>query len=220
MDPYVYPGTEVLKNRRDIRDGDRLDSFEAMMTTRRLAELQDKPMKGAFNAQYLSQIHRYIFQDVYDWAGKIRTVDMSRSGQFPFAFTRQIDSALDKTFADLKSERSLAGLDRETFAGRAAHYLGELNAIHPFREGNGRTQREFIRRLAGSKGFAIDWSLVRRERMYEASQLSFERADNSGLESILRSALRPDSRAVEVLRIRDAIQVREREREKDRDRER
>lgn len=81
------------------------------------------------------------------------------------------------------------GLDRDTFAVRAGHYLGELNAIHPFRDGNGRTQRELVRELAWAGGHVLRWGRVPPERMNEASRISFERGDNSGLAELVRVAL-------------------------------
>lgn len=97
-------------------------------------------------------------------------------------------SSLDKTFDDLKEERYLSGADRGHFANRGAYYLGEINAVHPFRDGNGRTQREFIRQLAQRNGYVLDWSRVSREQMIDASRQSFK-TDNSGLETLLRNAL-------------------------------
>ena len=189
MDPYVYPGTNVLRNLRDIRDPARLSKFEMDMTTARVGELLRNPLGGKFEARHLQAIHGHIFQDVYAWAGQFRTVNMSRSGQFPFALSHQVPQSLDRLTGELHKERHLAGLERPKFANRAAQYLGELNAIHPFRDGNGRTQREFIRELAGWNRFALDWSSVPREQMTEASKLSFQLGDNSGLEDILRRAL-------------------------------
>ena len=189
MDPYVYLGTSVLKNLRDIRDPERLSKFEMDMTTRRLSELAHHPIQGKFDGQHLQAIHSHIFQDVCTWAGGFRTVNISRSGQFPFAFSDQIPQSLSKLAGELKKERHLANLARPRFASRAAHYMGELNAIHPFRDGNGRTQRESIRELAGRSGFALDWSRVSREQLTEASKISFQHGDNSGLERVLQTAL-------------------------------
>jgi cell filamentation protein len=162
MDPYVYLGTNVLKNLRDIRDPERLSKFEMDMTTRRLSELARNLMAGQFNAQHLQAIHGYIFQDVYGWAGEFRIVNISRSGQFPFAFPEHIVASLNKLSDDLAAERHLSRLTISKFCNRAAHYMGEVNAVHPFRDGNGRTQREFIRQLAGRNGYALDWSKVAR----------------------------------------------------------
>lgn len=185
MDPYVYPGTSILKNFRDIRDPERLSKFEMDMTTRRLSELARNPTQGKFDGRHLQAIHEYIFQDVYAWAGEFRTVNMSRSGQFPFAFSHHIPQSLATLTSELEKERHLANLPRPKFASRAAHYMGELNAIHPFRDGNGRSQREFIRELAGRNGYALDWGCVSREQMSAAAKLSFQQGDNSGLETVL-----------------------------------
>ena len=106
----------------------------------------------------------------------------------PFAFPQHIVSSLDKTCEELKREAHLAGSDLERFASRAAYYLGELNAIHPFREGNGRTQREFIRELGLQSGLTTDWRQVSQEEMIEASRRSL-RVDNAGLEELLKKAL-------------------------------
>ena len=187
MDPYVYPGTCVLKNLRDIRDAGVLSEFEAEATARRLRQLEHQPKQGRFDARHLQAIHNHVFQDVYEWAGDYRTVNLSRSGD-PFAFHQHIVSSVDKLCANLKNEWHLVGTDTEHFANRGAYYLGEINAIHPFREGNGRTQREFIRQLGVDAGLVIDWGQVSREEMIQASRLSL-RVDNTGLERILKKAL-------------------------------
>jgi cell filamentation protein len=187
MDPYVYPETNVLRNLRDIRDAGQLNIFEAIATTRRTVELEHEPIPGRFDAPHLQAIHHYIFQDVYEWAGAFRTVSISKSGD-PFAFPQHIASSLDKTCGELKRESHLAGSDLGRFASRGAYYLGEINAIHPFRDGNGRTQREFIRELGLRNGWMIDWRRVSREEMIEASRRSL-RIDNAGLEQVLQKAL-------------------------------
>lgn len=188
MDPYVYPGTSVLRNLRDIRDAELLSQFEAEATARRLRQLEHKPVSGLFDARHLQAIHRHIFQDVFEWAGDFRTVNISKSGD-PFAFHQHIVSSLDKMCGDLERESHLAGIDLARFVIRGAYYLGEINAIHPFREGNGRAQREFIRELGIRNGLTIDWSQVSQEEMIEASRRSL-RIDNTGLEQALRKATR------------------------------
>lgn len=188
MDPYVYPGTNVLKNLRDVRDPEVFSRFEMDMATRRLTGLARKLMPGGFDAAHLQAIHRYIFQDVFNWAGQFRTVNIGKSGTL-FALCEHILFCLDQTLGELQRESFLAGAGLDQFARRAAYYLGEINAVHPFREGNGRTQREFIRQLAVRNDLSVDWSHISQEQMIEASRRSFRR-DNSGLEQVLRSALR------------------------------
>ena len=194
MDPYVYPGTNVLRNLREIRDAVAFSQFEAIATARRMAELARNPITGNFDASHLQAIHRYLFQEVYAWAGEFRTVNISRAGQFPFALSHQIKPSLSRLLRELDQEYHLAKLPRASFATRAAHYLGELNAIHPFRDGNGRTQREFIRELADRSGYALDWSRVTPKQMREASKSSFQRGDNSGLEEAIRAAIETEPR--------------------------
>ena len=193
MDPYVYPGTNVLKNFRDIRDLNTLGEFEMNMTTRRLAELAHRPKPGKFDIPQLKAIHAHIFQDVYPWAGKFRTVNIARPGQFYFAFSEQIGPCLANLFAELLREKYLATTTTsQDFCNRAGYYMGELNAIHPFRDGNGRSQREFIRRLALKHGRTLNWSRVTRTAMKEASILSFQQADSSGLAALLLNAIGDD----------------------------
>ena len=186
MDPYVYPGTNVLKNLRNIRDLERLARFEADATGWRISELEEKPASGKFDTRHLQAIHRYIFQDVYEWAGDFRTINIGKSGDL-FALKVHIVASLAKTFERLKTEQYLNAPDVEGFCNRGAYYLGEINAIHPFREGNGRTQREFIRQLSLRNGYSLDWSRVSREQMLDASRQSF-RGDYAVLEQVLKSA--------------------------------
>ena len=194
MDPYVYPGTSVLRNLRDLRDPKNLAEFEADATGRRLKELRSKPIGGSFDAKHLKAVHGHIFQDVYAWAGQFRTVNIARSGQFYFAFANQIDPSVNKLLEQLRHENRLKGLNAKAFTLRAGHYLGELNAIHPFRDGNGRTQREFIRQLASENGHSLRWSRVSAEQMREASRMSFQHGDNTGMADMVRTALKHSER--------------------------
>ena len=189
MDPYVYPETNVLRNLRDSRDPATRSEFEAEATSRRLRQLEHRSMPGTFDTAHLQAIHRHIFQDLFDWAGAFRTVNISRSGQMPFAFPQHIPASVQKFAGDLAREGYLAKLSPEDFVSRAAYFMGELNAIHPFREGNGRTQREFIRELAVRNGGGFNWSRVTQAQVYAAAHLSFQRGDNSGLEEMLKRAM-------------------------------
>jgi cell filamentation protein len=162
------------------------------MTTRRLAELEYAAKPGKLNLAHLKAIHRHIFQDVYPWAGEFRTVNIARPGQFYFAFTEQILPCLDNIFSGLAHDQAFDRKVPQTdFCARAAYFMGELNAIHPFRDGNGRTQREFTRQLALKNGYSLNWSRITRAAMTEASIKSFQEADSSGLAAILQTAIDP-----------------------------
>jgi cell filamentation protein len=136
-DPYLDPASGVLKNRLGITDAAVLEKAEAALVATRSYELSLAPLKGRFDLARLQAIHRYLFSDVYEWAGELRSIDISK-GDHLFAHHAHIVSAADAIFKKLANEGRLAGLDRLAFSERAAHYLGELNASHPFREGNGR----------------------------------------------------------------------------------
>lgn len=139
-DPLCYPGTHVLRNKADIKDQDQLDQFEKLMFDSRAEE--DLPSGQLYFAHYLA-IHREFFQDVYEWAGEIRSIRTGK-GDNLFCYPEYIASEASKLFAELANRDFLAdAADSDDFARGAAWFLPELNAIHPFREGNGRTQLVF-----------------------------------------------------------------------------
>jgi cell filamentation protein, protein adenylyltransferase len=141
---------------------------------------------------HLRAIHRYLFQDVFPWAGELRVVNIAK-GNAMFGPALHVAAALDDAMAKLNRESFLAGLASPAFAQRSAFYLGEINAIHPFREGNGRTQREFIRQLALHAGHPLSWAVggtgFTQQRMIDASILSHTRGDNTQLAAIIEAAL-------------------------------
>jgi fido (protein-threonine AMPylation protein) len=155
-DPYIDPDTSVLKNLRGIKDQATLDSAEAGAVALRTYELRENPLKGNFDLDHLSAIHKYLFQDIYPWAGETRSLDITK-GTSRFANHLYIRSSGEKVFKSLAEEGHLLGLEIADFSARASHYLAEINAIHPFREGNGRAQREFINHLAAESGYVIAW---------------------------------------------------------------
>ena len=120
-----------------------------------------------------------LFQDIYDWVGKIRTVDISR-GNSRFANVRFIESSAHEIFNRLARENLLKSLDPNTLSERLAHYLSEINALHPFREGNGRTQRIFISQLSQAAGYQLDYSDLEQKQIYQGMELAF-----NGDESVL-----------------------------------
>lgn len=168
---YCYPDSDVLINKLDIRDMDKLHKFERKLTMIRLLELFDYPIKGNFDFKHLKDIHKFIFQDIYDWAGNVRIVDIAKGNMF--CNVKFIDSQAEEIFSKLKKEKYLSGFSEEDFIKRLAYYFSEINALHPFREGNGRTQREFIRSLALKNGYVIKFERISEDGMIRASQESF-----------------------------------------------
>jgi cell filamentation protein len=171
-DVYCIPGTAVLKNKAGITDQDQLDEYEGDFTAIRLLELTQSPVEGSFDLAHLCKIHQYLFQDVYEWAGEVRSVDIIR-GESRFCNVRHIQSYSSTVFSALAAEKYLVNLEPEVFANRLAHYLSEINAIHPFREGNGRVQRLFISQLAEQAGYTLDYSALDQAELYPVMQESF-----------------------------------------------
>ena len=171
-DTYCYPGTDVLRNKAEITNAEDLDTYEGELSTLRSIEILENPIVGQFDLAHLQHIHLALFQDVYDWAGKIRAVDISR-GNSRFANVRFIESAANDIFKKLARENWLKGLDTNALSKRLAHYLSEINALHPFREGNGRVQRIFISQLSESAGYQLDYSDLEQEQIYQAMELAF-----------------------------------------------
>jgi cell filamentation protein len=138
------------------------------MSTARLGELRLQPIKGNFDLEHLKRIHQYIFQDVYPFAGQIRNEDIFK-GTTRFAHWRYIEDSFATEYRNLQKENFLRETSKEFFAKRAAHYMAEINMLHPFREGNGRAQREYIRCLAAEAGFELDWSAVDHQKILIAT---------------------------------------------------
>jgi cell filamentation protein fic, putative len=168
---YCYKDSDILINKFDIRDVKKLKLAERKFTMLRLLELFDDPIEGRFDLAHLQNIHRYIFQDIYEWSGEIRTIDIAKEHMFCNA--KFIRPQADEIFLKLKKERYLGKLDNDGFIKRLAYYLGEINALHPFREGNGRSQREFIRALALRNGYVIHYDRITPKEMISASIKSF-----------------------------------------------
>jgi cell filamentation protein len=180
-DPYCYPGTTVLINRPGLRDHTALEAFEAEMVSQRFRE----PLPpGRLTARHYCAIHRHLFQDVYAWAGRIRTVRIAKQGS-AFCYPEHIDREMQRLFANLAKEKQFRGLNSADFAARAAHFLAELNAIHPFREGNGRTQLSFLVALAHRAEHLLDADRLEPAEMLRAMVQSF-----SGNEQPLAASIR------------------------------
>ena len=187
-DPHSEPGQACPKNYFSITDYSELQTIEAPLAAKRGSELIDIGAMGIFDAKHLKAIHKYLFQDIFPWAGEFRVVNISK-GQTNFGRAMYIAGALDGLLAKLRNEELLVGLEPKTYASRAAYYLGEINAIHPFREGNGRTQRESIRQLAVQAGYQLSWAGFTQQEMVVASIASHAHGDYSLLAGILERAL-------------------------------
>ena len=170
---YCYPDSNVLKNKLNIRDNKLLKTAEEEITLIKQMELLKNPIKGNFTKAHLMNIHKFIFEDIYPFAGKIRREQISKADTL-FYPPNLIDRELDKVFAKIKEKNMLRETDEEKIFDNLAYVMAELNIIHPFREGNGRSIREFIRLMAKRMGYNLNWGNVDKEELLEASILSVD----------------------------------------------
>ena len=190
---YCYPDSSVLKNKLDIRDPALLRKVEADLSTARQAEIFHIPVAGRFTATHLCNIQRKLLGDVYSFAGHFRREDIAK-GPTRFVTYSQIKEKLQRLLGQLQQEKWLENVPFEAFAARSAYYMAELNYIHPFREGNGRAIREFMRLLFLHNGYVVQWDAVDVEALLNAMIDSVY--DTAHLEQILKQCLvaSPDSR--------------------------
>jgi len=151
---YTNPKTGVLRNLADIADHNGLLFFESAAVIKRVKELEAQPITIG-GADTLLNIHRYLFQDVYQWAGQKRTVEISKQGK-QFFQTAYFDNGFAYIDTLVLEYRKIDSKDKPRLAHLLAVLLDNINYLHPFRDGNGRTQREFIRVLALEKGYALN----------------------------------------------------------------
>ena len=189
---YFYPGTEVLVNKKGIINPEQAEALERRMSSMRIKELCRKQKVIPVNYESFKAIHGYIFQDVWSWAGKIRTYTTGR-GPIPFATPENIDPEMIKRFAKINQENNCQGLSLEKFAGRAAEHIAEINAIHPFVEGNGRTQRLFLHYLAKQAGYKLNLNSLELEKgeWYKVSAISFNQLSYQPMAECIKRALIP-----------------------------
>lgn len=169
-DPYLDPGSKVLINKLGVVDAVLLRQIEAETTFLRDAQLKAVTLPGRFDLAHLQAFHRHLFGDVYPWAGEIRRADLSRTAMF--AHWAHIESYGADVFGRLRDELLLSTVDDEAFLDRLAYFYAEVNALHPFREGNGRAQRAFFRQLALHAGRRVDFGLLDPAEYNEACRVS------------------------------------------------
>ena len=186
-DPYSDPVTGVLCNKLGLGTAAGLEAAEREITHAALILLHESPVAATYDLLHLREIHRRIFGDIYEWAGQIRTVTIARGATF--CLPRHIGSAAGAMFGELRDENFLRGLIRDAFIEKLAYYLGEVNALHPFREGNGRAQRAFFGQLARDAGFVLSWQHLDAARNIEASVASM-RGDLEPMRKMLDTLVR------------------------------
>lgn len=169
-DPYVYPDTSTLRNKLNITNADELDAFERRMVAARAVE---GVPAGDFDLAHLRAIYRHLFQDVYDWAGELRTVEISK-GRQQFIFRQYIQNGMADVHRRIVKANFFEGSSLEGFAREAGQIMGDVNYVHPFREGNGRTQLFYLKQLSLVAGHPLDLRHIDADAWIKASRYAHE----------------------------------------------
>lgn len=166
QDPYCYPGSGVLRNRLGLTDEQALHAAERTLSEIAASGIDfDLP---PYDLSYLQSIHRTLFVDLYDWAGELRSVDISKGGTH-FCNVSRIEAESAKLFAQLAAANWYEGLPREQLVTAVAEFYGDLNMIHPFREGNGRAQRILFEHIIINVGYEISWWPIQEAEWIQAN---------------------------------------------------
>jgi cell filamentation protein len=213
---YTHPGTDTLKNKLGATTHDELERYEEPLVAMRDTEIMAGHLPTRqFDGAHLRAIHRHLFQDVFEWAGRTRDEEvplsdgtiatdpfMRKADGSAFMLGPLIPAALDDIATRLKSSGYLCGLSRADFADQAADITADINAVHAFREGNGRAQRSFMRELATQAGHILDFTVISRERMIAASIAANEHQDKTVMRRLFHDASDP----ARIAALRDAIE--------------
>lgn len=183
---YCYKGTNTLVNKLNIKDPVALENYETSVIGLKLMALNKKGITGNFDVNHFVSIHKFLFEDIYTFAGLFRTENIAKD-YFQFAEWEYIESELTRLLNELKNENFLSGLAKEEISKRLAYYWAELNVLHPFREGNGRTTREFLRQLALKNHYILNLQNVDAKALLDASIKSI--IDTNDLEILLLKCL-------------------------------
>ena len=186
-DYYCLPNSSVLKNKLGIEDEQELEKAEREVTGLKAVQFSQNPFSGELDFSYVKRLHKWLFEDIYEWAGEIRRIDISKGNIFCQHDLIEVNA--EALMNELKNEDYLASKTKEEMIERLAYYLGDLNSIHPFREGNGRVQRLFIIELASRAGYELDFSKVTPKEMIKASDKAFNH-NYSALEAIISRTLK------------------------------
>jgi len=188
---YYYPNTRVFINKLDIRDGEELLQVQRKVAAYRIGQLRENPIKGDLNFEHLKNIHKHIFQDIYDWAGKSREVDIYK-GLKQFTDAALIEKQISELFEDLKKDEYLIpDYGKDYLAKQLAYYYNKINSCHPFRDGNGRSQREFIKILANVAGYELNINNSKsKDNLMKASIEARHNGNYSLLDSVFESSIK------------------------------
>lgn len=198
IDHYTYDDNLTLINKFDIRDYELLSKFELLYSNMRIKELDSNPniLGTNFDLAYWEQLHYHIFQDIYGWAGEVRDIRIAKN-QTMFAYPEFIETESNRLLTGLAEENYLRGSSLQEFSERSAYYFCEMNMIHPFREGNGRTLRQFFSELSNQAGYSIDWGAETPEKQLEAV-IGGMYGSYDKMQEVFQTITKPEPKALEL----------------------
>lgn len=193
IDPYIDPSSGILYNLLNTTDDNYLKSAEADLVYAKELIIDEVNIPRTNDATELLSIHKFLFEDIYEWAGMVRRIDIAKhsSPQDFFLIQSRIETALSYVFKRLKNERYLTNLEKQDFADKLAYFYEQLNFIHPFREGNGRTQRVFWNRIAKDAGYKIEWDKVVGEENDAACHAAMKEQNLGPLINMFEKIVKP-----------------------------
>ena len=190
MTDYFVEGGDTLENKFGILDPTELRETEEFYFSEAASDIIVNSEKlEVFDFDFLKKLHKKLFGEVYDFAGKIRTVNITKTdSDIPFCFADFIETEADRIFKDLASKNYFRGYSLSDSSEALAKLSAELNALHPFREGNGRTIRLFLQLLARENGFILDYSLASHDEIIMADKAVFL-GDSNLIEKLYKKIL-------------------------------
>lgn len=201
VDPYLDPSSGVLRNLVGATTYDTLRNAEGELVAMRMGQfLEELPLRPAGSLEDFKAIHQWLFQDIYDWAGVPRTVEICKNAENSEFFLPSANIGMGFSWSqeELLRDGALKRLPPDGFVQRLAYHYDNYNFIHPFREGNGRTQRLFWTLLCHDAGYDLDWCQVSGEENDEASRAAAEEGDLSGLVRMFARIARPTDPALPI----------------------
>lgn len=163
-----YPGTSVLINKLGIEDQAQLDENEALIIGVKSLQFELEPFPEPLDFDYYKRLHRFLFETLYEWAGTVQTVDLSKQHTH-FCPVGEIEPLAERMFGRVLEMDYFQSLPRGELISELTDFYSGVNYLHPFREGNGRTQRLYFRQLVQRSGYKLDFSAVDSDRMMIAT---------------------------------------------------
>lgn len=179
---YCYPETGVLINKLHIRDDEKLDEIERELTFTKGLDLEVNPVIGKFDFAHFCEIHRRLFAELYEWAGIPRKGGFMSKGKTLFAHADYIEGLFNEYYEKLTDDNFLKGFDKAEFCEKLAYYMAKMNAIHPFREGNGRTMKIYFKQLSANAGYDLDFKKAPKDDLLLADVLAYNKNYNLSID--------------------------------------